>query len=151
MTFEINVNTEKYNKTMSGNLLTSIYVKANDFYFPDKDWTDFTSVILDWWVNQSINLLSQKKRKVEFDFMDGSYKIIVTRKNSKKLMLKFVRGYDENGEQILFKSGVDKNLFISELVKAYNTIIESNLLSERYQKVIDLMKEDNLRLLSFKD
>lgn len=74
-TFEIYTNLDSYGETEVG----EIYVRLNDYSFPEEGWTDFGFNIVFWWLDSFIQLHLTESEKVQCDFMDGSYRFDIKR------------------------------------------------------------------------
>jgi hypothetical protein len=91
------------------------------FFFPDREWTDFTVIILGWWLIQLRNLTDGSQLDVALRFMDGPYEIILTRLDASfwiALPLSRVRGAVEHGRFLVRGSQV-----ISSICDAARTIL----------------------------
>jgi hypothetical protein len=62
-----------------GNITGEIWLEVAGFEFPEMHWSDFPVIILDWWLDALFKLWSEKKRRGECLFMDGSYSFEVSK------------------------------------------------------------------------
>lgn len=62
-----------------GNITGEIWLDVAGFEFPEKNWSDFPIIILDWWLDALFELWSEKKSRGECLFMDGSYSFEVSK------------------------------------------------------------------------
>ncbi len=63
---EIVINNDSFFQSGRGNITSEIYFRFNDFYFPEKKWSDFTIVLLhSWSVSSGMQML----------FMDGDFSV----------------------------------------------------------------------------
>lgn len=53
-------------------IISNIYFRVDDKVFPDEGWTDFTVIILGWWLEELSQLEINKRRSsFKLNFMDG--------------------------------------------------------------------------------
>ena len=59
----------------------NIYISINDVCFPDNEWFDAVSSILDMWTSVIIEFVSKKKKQCVLHFMDGPFLLILSKTN----------------------------------------------------------------------
>ena len=140
--FEIKIDVDDIELYQNGNNFGVIYIKINDFLFPQNNWTDFIVIILNWWLC-NIEAIKRKRRKTgKFCFMDGPYVVKLKKSENDKIKLKFCDHYklvieyefsiDEIMKEILMKSSeiiefVKSNKWESKDIDSLNNSIISNM------------------------
>jgi hypothetical protein len=81
-TFKIHLPLESYIHNGKVDDFGEIHIKLNNYAFPDKEWTDFGLIIIYWWMDAFLKLLSGEEKKVGCDFMDGNFRFDVEIMNS---------------------------------------------------------------------
>ena len=71
---------EDYHDTFP--IWSKIYVEVDGIFFPDFEWWDATSSILEMWIENVIDLMNGYFDSCVLYFMDGDYSIKLTRKNN---------------------------------------------------------------------
>lgn len=121
--------------TSTGNHISTIYIEHDNFFFPSSGWTDFSVIIMSWWIAELLNQLKGQK-KGRYLFMDGPYYFLGTFSDTNIVTLSFV--HDKNEEPELVKTfdlkiedftGLLKNCAESILMKCkefqyYNSDVE---------------------------
>jgi hypothetical protein len=65
-------NNRSFRQLDNGNTVScDIYWQFKNIYFPEENWNDLISVILSWWTNSLISLLSRSSKLERFCYMDG--------------------------------------------------------------------------------
>lgn len=103
---------EKYRDNFA--LWGIICVNMRDQYFPDEQWRDATSSILQMWVPNITRLVNGVTDKCTLYFMDGDYRIEL-------LILQRGRVYVEciaSGKSVLIESTVDLFHFARQILSA---------------------------------
>ena len=59
-------------------LWSIVFVKVNDQCFPDSEWWDATSDLLEMWITNVCGLLCGSREMCTLDFLDGDYSIKLT-------------------------------------------------------------------------
>lgn len=126
MCFSLNSNKDTY-EWNERSLYGELFIKIYDITFPDKDWIDIISSVLNMWTDNIISLLkSNLNREEEFHFMDGPYYFVVTSKKNELIKI------------TLF----EKNKQVNE--KPYE-IMFYNFLSEISKIIVDLINDERLK------
>lgn len=71
-------------------LSTVFYVKLNNYCFPDSQWTDLTYDVLMMWVAEIVRGQSVLTKRTLY-FMDGPYRIEITKASNTEVSLHFLR------------------------------------------------------------
>lgn len=61
---------------MGGNVTGEIYFTSDAEYYPEKGWNDFPIIVLAWWINSFLQFKKRRASTLEFDFMDGPYRLM---------------------------------------------------------------------------
>jgi hypothetical protein len=88
--FSIGVVLDTLTRSSSGNITGIIHVEADGFVFPEVEWDDFVVIILGWWLNDIIGLISGSTKNCSCQFMDGPLQFNIEVKDPKKWMIQFV-------------------------------------------------------------
>lgn len=76
-TFNIHLPLESYKHNGKVDDFGEIHIQLGKYAFPDKQWTDFGLIIIYWWMDAFLKLLSGEVKKVSCDFMDGNFRFDV--------------------------------------------------------------------------
>lgn len=102
---------------LSCDVFGTVFVRSEDFCFPNKNWTDFASTIVFWWDNEFRKINEQGLSQCELTFMDGDYSIEVIN-DHEVVNLRFLSGETTK----FFLLNIDKKLVEKEIAKAYSRI-----------------------------
>lgn len=72
-----------------------IYVESNGYSFPDEDWYDAVSSILDMWLATVINFMCSKNSLCELYFMDGPYRLRLNRVSTSEVNVSMLKNDKE--------------------------------------------------------
>ena len=117
---------ESYIKSGKVDDFGKIHIEIGDYAFPDKEWTDFGRIIVFWWLDAFIKLLSGERKKVECKFMDGSYRFDVETTNSPQVWrISLIREWADSEEtceqsEIDVKQATDEFLPIVTQIKDWD-------------------------------
>ena len=67
---------DSFRKHPNGTVTGIVFWRVSDNAFPDDAWNDFVIIILGWWTNAIIRLLSGTTTVETMDLMDGPYSVI---------------------------------------------------------------------------
>jgi hypothetical protein len=70
---ELIVNNDILRSTMAGSICGGIFLSIEDRSFPEPDWSDFVIVILKWWCDALLELLTGTCGPVKVRFMEGPF------------------------------------------------------------------------------
>ena len=65
-------------------------LRLNNLLFPHAEWTDFTVVILDWWVVAALRLLKGEQQTIEVRFMEGPFLVGIEAQSERTWKLKLI-------------------------------------------------------------
>lgn len=116
--FLINIKTEELRRYKSGKVVGVIYIQKGTALFPDDLWEDFVVIILDWWVEAAIRLLTGSSEYEEFPFMDGPFAMHVEVLEEKECNVTWTH---EEKEISSFTLGLDT--LVEQLMKAAEKVI----------------------------
>ncbi|MCL2012424.1 MAG: hypothetical protein FWG75_06535 [Cystobacterineae bacterium] len=57
----------------STQIFAEIYFQMGDEFFPEEAWNDFVAIVLNWWIDNALNMLNNNSKNSRSDFMDGPY------------------------------------------------------------------------------
>jgi hypothetical protein len=91
-----------------GSITGIIHFTFGETHFPGQNWSDFVVVILDWW----ISALKSNDRHITLQFMDGPYRIKITRESDGSATLDCVESRKQEvvvfSDRIRFKEFSDQ-------------------------------------------
>lgn len=116
-----------------------IFVEVNGHFFPDKNWSDAVSSILDMWLPNLISFMCGKNKECELYFMDGPHRIHLEWGHSQEINLSMLSGDKENATTTCdvdefinsIVSGVD---YFCEHCREYNSYFLSSKTFSRIEK-----------------
>lgn len=91
-TFNITIKKETLYKNEGGAVVGDICFCVGNWYFPDKAWDDFVVRILYWFSQKLIKLRFDKKKYLEFPFMEGDFKTSLSLNKENKVTVEFIEG-----------------------------------------------------------
>lgn len=102
----------------STQVFSEIYFQLDtDIFFPTKGWDDFTVIILNDWIKNTISCFYSGWTICYF--MDGSFKFSIDSKDA----LFFIEFFDNN--KVIDSASIDKSLFLNILKRATNLVIRN--------------------------
>jgi len=78
---EVIVDPRSFFLAQSGAIVGSVWIRTqgeNHMVFPEAGWTDFPVVILGWWLNEIVALVSGHATEATCSFMDGPFEFRLT-------------------------------------------------------------------------
>ena len=123
-------------------LWSVIYVKIDDKCFPDDQWWDATSSILEMWANNLASFLCECEDSCTLDFMDGDYTIRIERTASKHIKATFKK----TSSIVLCCDSIDLVYFIRQILSAAErlknstTEIKNSRMIERLSYEVDKLR-----------
>lgn len=98
-----------------------IYVRSNDFVFPDEEWYDATTSILSMWSANITRLLLKSSDCVLLNFLDGDYAIHLTSLDNFYARASFhnTKGVARNNDQVDVVYLARQILAAAEKIKHY--------------------------------
>jgi len=111
-----------YLSTSHNEVYTTIYLDVDGFCFPNERWFAFTSIILQWWINELVNLRYSENHASKLYFVDGPFRMDVFKDDNMGLLIKCInsRGVNEIVELKIEYSYVE---FLKVLLKATQDIL----------------------------
>ncbi len=118
------VDSKSIRRANNGNITGKICLEHEGIFFPDRDWNDFVNIILNWWLEGLLNLLSDETNGAEFSFMDGSFDFFIKKDfDDKSWLIEFRDGkamINSNNQKLDLISFVQSSLKESnELLRFY--------------------------------
>jgi hypothetical protein len=86
--------------SMSGNILCKVYFCIGEKTFPDNGWSDFTVIILGWWIEE-LSKLKNGSKTFSLSFMDGPLYVKGFLKGNDIVELEFTRER-QNKDEVIF-------------------------------------------------
>lgn len=76
-TIQLHINSLEFDDGIIGceSIWGKIYVEIDGAYFPDNEWYDAVSSVLEMWMDSVIGFIRKKKEKCVLYFMDGPYEM----------------------------------------------------------------------------
>jgi hypothetical protein len=75
--FAVEIDPGTIERSQSGSITGTIWLKIEAAEFPERTWNDFVVVILGWWANEAAELVAGTKTRGEFMFMDGPFSVSI--------------------------------------------------------------------------
>lgn len=118
--------------TPSHQIIGQIYWKLDDnTSFPHIEWTDFTLIIIYWWLARCRELLNGSVRESEFLFMDGPYSILLSNKKKNILNVCFIHGEKTVGTSVITLRNLADQL-IEHAIELIKYCDQHNFISPEY-------------------
>lgn len=131
--FEIKINLNSYIwKNGKIDRFGDIHIKLNDYSFPSKDWNDFGSDIIYWWMEAFLKLLNKEEEIVQCAFMDGNYRFDVSLVNSQMWKISCIKE-NSDSERVRHESNINSHQTIEAVVNAakqFQNLIERSTENE---------------------
>jgi hypothetical protein len=77
-------------QSTKGSITSVVYVDFGTISFPDDRWNDFVVVVVTWWLSALEKLERGIEREVVLQFMDGPYRITLTRHGATTVLLRCI-------------------------------------------------------------
>jgi hypothetical protein len=74
----------------AGLVSAGLHLRLNNLLFPHAEWTDFTVVVLQWWVTAALSLLRGEQQTVEVRFMEGPFLVTIEARSERTWILKLI-------------------------------------------------------------
>lgn len=74
----------------SGLVSAGLHLRLSNLLLPHPEWTDFTVVVLKWWVAAALSLLRGEQQAVEVRFMEGPFLVTIEARSEQTWRLKFI-------------------------------------------------------------
>jgi hypothetical protein len=120
-----------------------------EYAFPDTKWDDFVVVILGWWMEAGLMLLTEQERSVTLYFMDGSFHVSLEAETKEVWKLECVERFTGRTE-IQHSTTIDSNIFLREVADAAaKTVKQCRLMNWKSSDLkILISKIDHFRSLN---
>ena len=80
----------KASVSKAGLVSAGLHLRLNNLLFPHAEWTDFTVVVLDWWVVAALRLLTGEQQAIEVRFMEGPFLVRIEAQSERTWKLKLI-------------------------------------------------------------
>ncbi len=120
-----------------------IYIDNGEFIFPEKEWSDFIVITLNWWSDSLLRLMNNASKSESFDFMDGPllFKINYTREN--EFDIYFLRK-----DIVMHKATISGESFCKYFIKEMNSLLRYLNKEDWHDEEVEKLKINYNRLLS---
>jgi hypothetical protein len=118
--FYINVKPEKLLHYENGDVIGFICCQYGTKFFPEDVWDDFVVIILDWWIQAALRLVTQSSDEEKLLFMDGPFAMFIERLDNSQCEMTWV-DTQQDGEKFSFT--IPFNRFLEQLTKAVDLVI----------------------------
>jgi hypothetical protein len=105
-----------------GTTTNTFYLDINGHPFPDKQWTDFSVIVLNWWISAVIKCYQSYAADFKLLFMDGPY-YIECAKRGLNIHMDCIE--DRKNIVSIVKCDVSIDSIIYELIEASSEIIKA--------------------------
>ena len=139
-------NIEKDCAEIAYSIWGTMYLQIGDQCFPDKNWTDCVSSILDMWALGLRSYIRGKEKSCELPFMDGPYEVRLTTLADNQVLCTCFGGFDEQeiaGCQVSFTEFLDAYLLA---LSGFISACESEIPDAMKKKYLHNLKKDYLDL-----
>lgn len=108
-----------------GSITGLIFLRGPNGAFPEEKWSDFSVVILAWWIEGLTKVVDNQKHSFEGMFMDGPYAFRVESENGRNGQI----AWGKRGEEAvvgtvdvptLLRSAIDAGRLVSEACRLQN-------------------------------
>ena len=111
-----------YLSTKHNEVFTTFYLDVDGYCFPNDSWSDFTCTVLQWWIKELVNLRYMENHTSKLFFMDGSYRMDVSKDDNMTLTINCINsyGFNETVESTIICGYVE---FLQALLQATQDIL----------------------------
>ena len=128
------------NQGSSGLITGEIYFEQNNYYFPEKRWSDFPVIVLGWWISSFLEFVKQNSGTFEFCFMDGPFKIVGVVIQEEMIEIYSCSQYEDVNKKD-FLGYMNKNEIQNMLLKASRKLFKVIALSDISDNKLDGLKK----------
>ena len=107
-------------KTATDSISGTFYVKLGEFVFPDDKWNDFIVIILDWWLNDLLLIITNPIHKITCNFMDGSFRFEISPKIDGFCEINFF-----SNNSFISNGIINKLVLINDMLSVSNTVLRA--------------------------
>lgn len=137
---QIQVNSATMEIAEGGTLWADIWVEAEDFCYPERNWNDIVIGALSMWGWGCVHMIDHEDEAVLLRFLDGAY-YIECKRTSDQLIAEFVKeGVNLEVEHSCQSSARE---FLSSYVRAFDAIYAGYMSAT--QGVIDLAEQGSIQ------
>ena len=120
---KIVIQEEIFTSNITTNLVLPLFLESDGTYFPNKQWTDFAD-ILNMWTYTLLKHIGKKEAKFILYFMDGPYRLDVTKDKEMKVTIQCINFRNEElTEQTIQCDYVDLLTAVYKAVNKFNKIL----------------------------
>ena len=132
-------NLEDSAQTTNFSVWGNAYVEHDGFFFPNKEWYDVTSSLLDMWLSEISNFFSGNCDNCELYFMDGPFLIYLTQLSKNYVCISLIerpgkvqREFSIPAEVLVEELMQCAKLFLTKCTAQSSKIVETKL----YKRVL---------------
>ena len=132
-------NLEDSAQTTNFSVWGNAYVEHDGFFFPNKEWYDVTSSLLDMWLSEISNFFSGNCDNCELYFMDGPFLIYLTQLSENYVCISLIerpgkvqREFSIPAEVLVEELMQCAKLFLTKCTAQSSKIVETKL----YKRVL---------------
>lgn len=137
---EINLDLNSISKE-GKNIFGIIHFKNKDFFFPEKNWSDFIVIIMNWWSNAILKLLKNEVLSAELSFMDGPFLVKINYSDEHYITFYFV-----NNDKIIDTQKVLFEEFVNNFIKTINSLIRTLNQKSLHDHEVEILKKNHEKL-----
>lgn len=122
---EIVVDYEIFISDITASIITTFYIRHNNYCFPNEKWTDLTDSVLGMWLYSLIKLQYEEDVRFKLFFMDGPFRLDVAKDKNMQLTINCInaRGMQEISEYMILCNYYDYIIALYDAIKAFNHIL----------------------------
>lgn len=98
-----------------------ICFRVDDKYFPEREWNDFVTILLLWWLEAIGPLISGTSRFADFPFMDGPFLAKARLCDGRNLQMSFIDR--RKGDKVIFTAIVSIDLLESSIIEEASKVL----------------------------
>ena len=122
---EIVADNSSLKRSATGSITGLIFLRGPNGAFPQEQWSDFSVVILAWWIEGLTKVVDNQKHSFEGMFMDGPYAFRVESENGRNGQIAWGKRGEETAVgcvdvPTLLRSAIDAGRLVSEACRVQN-------------------------------
>lgn len=122
---EIVADISSLKRSAKGSITGLIFLRGPNGAFPQKQWSDFSVVILAWWIEGLTEVVDKRKHSFEGMFMDGPYAFRIESSNGRTGQIAWGKRGEETAVgtvdvPTLLRSAIDAGKLVSEACRVQN-------------------------------
>jgi hypothetical protein len=106
-----------------GSICGQVWCEAGTLAFPEPHWTDFSIVVVSWWLEAAADLIEGRRRNADVSFMDGPYMVHVFAKHRDSWQADFVERRIA-GAQVIHQFDFTPDPFIRSLIACSDGLLQ---------------------------